>query len=153
VFVGIAAVLYFYFNGKRIRVIDSVAVLPFQNATGDKETEFLSDGISETLINNFTRIPSLRVTARSTAFRYKGKEIDPQRIANELSVGAILTGKVLQRGDSLSIQVDLINATDGSQIWGDSYNGKVSEILDLQQRIARDVSDNLKWKLSGEQRQ
>jgi TolB-like protein/Tfp pilus assembly protein PilF len=150
--VGITIVGYFFLT-KSGRAIDSVAVLPFQNVSGDKETEFLSDGISETLINNFTRIPTLRVTARSTAFRYRGKEIEPQQIGRELNVGAILSGKVLQRGDSLSIQVDLINVTDGSQIWGNSYNGKASEILDLQQRIARDVSERLRWKLSGAQEQ
>ena len=149
--VGLAA--YFVLVRKTSTAISSIAVLPLVNASGDKETEFLSDGISETLINNFTRIPTLRVTARSTAFRYKGKDIEPQQIGRELGVGAILTGKGLQRGDSLNIQVDLINATDGSQIWGNSYNGKASEILDLQQRIARDVSENLKWRLSGAQEQ
>jgi eukaryotic-like serine/threonine-protein kinase len=144
---------YYTFFAKRAGTFDSVAVLPFVNATGDQETEFLSEGISETLINNFTRIPSLRVTARSTAFRYKGKETDPQTIGRELNVGAILTGKVLQRGDSLSVQVDLINAADGTQIWGNQYNGKVAEILDIQQKIARDVSEQLKLKLSGAQEQ
>ena len=91
------------------------------------------------------------MTARSTAFRYKGKDVDLQKIGRELNVSTILTGKVLQRGDSLSIQVDLINMTDGSQIWGNQYNGKTSEILDVQQRIAHDVSESLKWKLSGAQ--
>ena len=151
--VSIAVGGYFYLTGKRARTIDSVAVLPFQNAGGDKETEFLADGISETLINNFTKISALRVTARSTAFRYKGKEIEPQQVGRELNVGAILTGKVLQRGGSLSIQVDLINAADGSQIWGNRYDGKAAEILDLQERLARDVSASLKWKLSGAQEQ
>jgi eukaryotic-like serine/threonine-protein kinase len=153
-FVSLALVVGgYFFSNKRAATFDSIAVLPLVNASGDKETEFLSDGISETLINNFTRIPALRITARSTAFRYKGKEIEPQAVGRELDVDAILTGKVLQRGDSLSIQVDLINANDGSQIWGNSYNGKPAEILDLQQRIARDVSDNLKWKLSGAEQQ
>ncbi len=94
---------YFAFFAKRAASFDSIAVLPFVNASGDKETEFLSDGISETLINNFTRIPALRVTARSTAFRYKGKDTEPQAVGKELNVGAILTGKVLQRGESLSV--------------------------------------------------
>lgn len=153
----IAAVLlvggYFAFFPKRAAAFDSIAVLPFVNASGDQETDFLSDGISETLINNFTKIPSLRVTARSTAFRYKGKETDPQTIGKEMNVGAILTGKVLSRGDSLSIQVDLIDASNGSQIWGNRYSGKTSEILNVQQSIARDVSEQLKLKLSGAQQQ
>lgn len=144
---------YYTFFAKRTETFDSVAVLPFVNASGNQETEFLSEGISETLINNFTRIPSLRVTARSTAFRYKGTEKDPPTIGRELNVGAILTGKVLQRGDSLSVQVDLINAADGTQIWGNQYNGKAAEILDIQQKIARDVSEQLKLKLSGAQEQ
>jgi eukaryotic-like serine/threonine-protein kinase len=144
---------YFAFFAKQASAFDSVAVLPFVNASGNQETEFLSEGISETLINNFTRIPSLRVTARSTAFRYKGTEKDLQIIGRELNVGAILTGKIMQRDDSLSVQVDLINAADGTQIWGNQYNGKTSEILDIQQRIGRDVSEQLKLKLSGAQEQ
>lgn len=143
---------YFAFFAKRAASqFDSIAVLPFVNASGNQETEFLSDGISETLINNFTRIPALRVTARSTAFRYKGKDTEPQTVGKELNVSAILTGKVLQRGDSLSVHVDLINVADGTQIWGNQYNGKASEILDIQQKIARDVSEQLKLKLSGAQ--
>jgi TolB-like protein/Tfp pilus assembly protein PilF len=139
---------YRYFTADTKR-INSIAVLPLVNASDNEDIDFLSDGISETLINNFTKVPSLRVTARSTAFRYKGREIDPQTIGHDLNVGAILTGRVLPRGDVLSIQIDLINTDDGSQIWGNQYNGKVSDILDLQQRIARDVSESLKWKLSG----
>ena len=81
----------------------------------------MSEGISETLIHNFTKIPALRVTARSTAFRYKDKEIEPQKVGKEPGVGAILMGKVLQRGDNLSVQVDLINVADGTQIWGNQY--------------------------------
>jgi TolB-like protein/Flp pilus assembly protein TadD len=161
VWLGVAAALviallvagYFAFFAKRAAAFDSVVVLPFVNAGGNQETEFLSEGITETLINNFTRIPSLRVIARSTAFRYKGRETDPQTIGRELNVAAILTGKVLQRGDSLSVQVDLINASDGTQIWGNRYNGRASEILDIQQRIGRDVSEQLKLKLSGAQEQ
>jgi len=159
---GIVAVLlgavlagtYFAFLAKRAAAFDSIVVLPFANASGDVETDFLSEGISETLINNFTRIPSLRVIARSTAFRYKGKDLDPQTIGRELNVGAILSGRVLQRGDALNIQVDLISAADGTQIWGNAYSSKASEVLDVEHRVARDVSEQLKLKLSGaEQRQ
>ncbi len=144
---------YRYFKPTGTEQISSIAVLPFVNASGDQETDFLSDGIAETLINNFTKIPELRVTARSTAFRYKGKDTDPQTIGKELNVGAILTGKVLSRGDTLSIQVDLIDTSNGSQIWGNRYSGKTSEILNVQQSMARDVSEHLKLKLSGAQEQ
>lgn len=142
---GLFGYRYYTPTGKQI---NSIAVLPLINASDDKDIGFLSDGISETLINNFTKIPTLRVTARSTAFRYKEREIDPQQIGRELNVGAILTGRVSPRGDVLSIQIDLINTADGSQIWGNQYSGKVSDVLDLQQRIVRDVSESLKWKLS-----
>jgi TolB-like protein/Tfp pilus assembly protein PilF len=142
-----------YFIGSGSDQINSIAVLPFVNASGDQETDFLSDGLAETLINSFTKIPSLRVTARSTAFRYKGKETEPQMVGKELNVGAILTGKVLLRGDRLSIQVDLIDVSDGAQIWGNRYDGRASEIINVQQNIARDVSEQLKLKLSGAQEQ
>lgn len=123
---------------------NSIAVLPFQNVNGDQNTEFLSDGIAETLINNFTKSGALRVTARSTAFRYRGRDSEPQTIGAELGVGVILTGKVWQIGEGLSIQVDLVNAADGTQIWGDKYDGKAADILEIQQKIARDVTGHLR---------
>ncbi len=133
--------------------INSIAVLPFTNASGDKETEFLADGIAETLINNFTKIADLKVAARSTAFRFRGREGEPKEVGRELGVGTILTGRLLQRGDSLSVQVDLIKASDGSQIWGNRYEGKSADIVNIQQRIATDVSSQLKLKLTGAQAQ
>jgi TolB-like protein/Flp pilus assembly protein TadD len=144
---------YRYFKPAVTEQINSIAVLPFVNASGDKETEFLSDGISETLINNFTKIPELKVTARSTAFRFRGREAEPKEIGRELGVGSVLTGKLLQRGDNISIQVDLVNTADGLQIWGNRYEGKTSEIVSIQQRIATDVSSQLKLKLTGAQAQ
>jgi serine/threonine protein kinase/tetratricopeptide (TPR) repeat protein len=151
--VALAGVGYVRYFKAPNAALDSLVVLPFANASGDKETEFLSDGITETLINNFTKIPTLHLIARSTAFRYKGQDLEPQRIGKELNVSAILTGKVLQRGDTLNIQVDLIDAVTGAEIWGEQYNGKASDILDTQQRIARDVSARLRLQLTGEQEQ
>lgn len=133
--------------------INSIAVLPFANASGDKETEFLSDGISETLINNFTKIPELKVAARSTAFRFRGREDEPKEIGRLLGVGSILTGKLIQRGDNISVQVDLVSTTNGLQIWGNRYEGKAADIVRIQQRIATDVSAQLKLKLTGAQTQ
>nr|ART36319.1 C598 [uncultured bacterium] len=152
---AISAVGYIAFSSKDVssNQINSIAVLPFVNASGDKETEFLSDGISETLINNFTKIPELKVAARSTAFRFRGREGDPKEIGRELGVGSVLTGKLIQRGESVSIQVDLVNTTDGLQIWGNRYEGKASDIVSIQQRIATDVSSQLKLKLTGAQAQ
>ncbi|HEY0004256.1 MAG TPA: protein kinase [Pyrinomonadaceae bacterium] len=146
-----ASFTYLRYFRKGRAAFDSIVVLPFVNASGDKETEFLSDGVTETLINNFTKIPALRIIARSTAFRYKGRDVDPQQVGRELKVSAILTGKVLQRGDLLNIQVDLIDATNGVEIWGEQYNGKAAEILDIQQRIARDVSERLRLQLTGDE--
>ncbi len=131
--------------------VNSIAVLPFQNVNGDQNTEFLSDGIAETLINNFTKSGALRVTARSTAFRYRGRDSEPQTIGAELGVGVILTGKVSQIADALSIQVDLVDAADGTQIWGDKYDGKASDILEIQQKIERDVTGQLR--LTGAEQQ
>ncbi len=153
ILIGAVALLGYRYFASSSGQINSIAVLPFANATGDKETEFLSDGISETLINNFTRIPELKVTARSTAFRFRGREGEPKEVGRELGVGSVLTGKLLQRGDSVSIQVDLVNTSDGLQIWGNRYEGKVSEIVSIQQRIATDVSSQLKLKLTGAQTQ
>jgi len=144
---------YRYFNVASSGQINSIAVLPFANATGDKEAEFLSDGIAETLINNFTKIPELKVTARSTAFRFRGREGEPLEVGRELKVSSMLTGRFMQRGDQLSIQVDLINTSDGAQIWGNRYEGKTSDIVSIQQRIATDVSSQLKLKLTGAQEQ
>jgi eukaryotic-like serine/threonine-protein kinase len=143
---------YRYYGGSSGQ-INSIAVLPFANASGDRETEFLADGIAETLINNFTKIPELKVTARSTAFSFRGRESEIKAIGAELGVGSILTGRLMQRGDQLGIQVDLINTSDGSQIWGNRYEGRSSDIVSIQQRIATDVSSQLKLKLSGAQQQ
>ena len=135
------------------RQINSIAVLPFSNVSGNKETEFLGDGISETLINNFTKIPDLKVTARSTAFSFRGREGEPKEIGRQLGVGSVLTGSLFQRGDNVSIQVDLVNTGDGHQIWGNRYEGKASDIVNIQQRIATDVSTQLKLKLNVAQAQ
>ena len=151
----LAAVVYFGYRQLTANdgQINSIAVLPFANASGDRETEFLADGIAETLINNFTKIPELKVAARSTAFSFRGRESEIKVIGAELGVGSILTGRLMQRGDQLGIQVDLINTSDGSQIWGNRYEGRSSDIVSLQQRIASDVSSQLKLKLSGAQQQ
>lgn len=124
--------------------VRSLAVLPFANTSGDKDTEFLSDGIAETLINSFTKITDLKVTARTTAFRFRGREGEPVEVGRELGVGAILTGTVLEQNDNVRVQVDLINAADGSQMWGSRYDSKLTDIVDIQQKIATDVASYLK---------
>ncbi len=150
VLAGFVGYRYFIPGGGQI---NSIAVLPFTNATGDMETDFLTDGIAETLINNFTKIPELRVTARSTAFRFRGREGEPMEVGRELKVGSMLTGRLMHRGDQLSIQVDLINTSDGAQLWGNRYDGRTSDLVSIQQRIATDVSQQLRLKLTGAQQQ
>jgi TolB-like protein/Tfp pilus assembly protein PilF len=148
--IGLGVVLY---RRNAAPPIDSIAVLPFVNATGDANAEYLSDGISETLINSLTQLQHLRVVARTTAFRYKGKETDPQTIGRELNVRAVLMGRVRQSGDTLNVQVDLVDATTGAQIWGQEYERKMVDALAVKQAISREITDKLRLKISGEERQ
>ena len=142
---------WFGLSRGRGQAIDSVAVLPFTNASGDPNTEYLSDGISEGIINNLSQLPNLRVMARSTVFRYKGKEADPQKVGHDLGVRAVLAGRLLQRGDTLVIQTELIDVDKGSQLWGEQYNRKLSDLLAVQSELSRDISERLRVKLSGEE--
>ena len=131
--------------------ISSVAVLPFVNSSGDPETEYLSDGITESLINNLSQLPHLQVMARSTVFRYKGPNVDPLQAGRELKVGAVLTGRVTQRGDTLVIAAELVNVAQGNQLWGEQYNRKLTDILAVQTEIAKAITDKLELRLTGEQ--
>ncbi len=133
--------------------IDSIAVLPFVNASQDPNAEYLSDGITESIINSLSRLSQLRVAARSTVFRFKGREQDPQKTGRELNVRAVVSGKVTQRGDTLFIQADLVDVADGSQIWGDRYDRKLSDILRVQEEIAKEISEKLRLRLTGEDRE
>lgn len=135
------------------RSINSLAVLPFVNDGGDENSEYLSDGLSEELINNLSQLPQLKVIARSSTFKYKGREYDPQEVASALGVGAIVTGQVAQRGENLVISVEMINALDKTRIWGESYRRKISDAQNIQEEIARTVSEKLRLKLSGTQSQ
>jgi serine/threonine-protein kinase len=136
-------------SARQRRPIDSLVVLPFANAGGDPEVEFWSDGITETIINALARVPGLRVTARSTAFRYKGREIDPLTAGQELKVRGIVTGRVVLRGDVLVIQAELIDLSDGSQLWGERFSRPVAEVLAVESEIARQISENLRLHLAG----
>jgi serine/threonine protein kinase/Flp pilus assembly protein TadD len=130
---------------------DSVAVLPFSNS-GGSETEYLSDGITESLINNLSVIPRIRVLPRSVAFRYKGRDVDPREAGRELNVGLLLTGKVLQRGERLSVQAELVNTLEQKQFWGERFNRTFSDIFEVEEEIARNICERLRTKLSGEDR-
>jgi eukaryotic-like serine/threonine-protein kinase len=132
--------------------IDSIAVLPFVNTSGDPNAEYLSDGVTEGVINSLSRLPQLHVMARSTVFRYKGRSDDPQKIGQDLKVRAVLTGRVVQRGDALDVQAELVDVFSGSQLWGEDYSRKLSNASGIQQEIARDISDNLRLRLTPEQK-
>jgi serine/threonine-protein kinase len=147
-----AAFAYLSYRGSRLPGITSVAVLPFMNANGDPEIEYLSDGVSESLINSLSQLPQLKVIARSSSFRYKGKDVDPQEVAKALGVEAIVTGRVTQRGDSLMISTELVDARDRTQIWGAQYNRKLTDLVSLQAEIAREIVEKLKLKVSGEEK-
>jgi serine/threonine protein kinase/Tfp pilus assembly protein PilF len=146
VFLIAAGILAVYFlRGKpQASTIDSVAVLPFVNATGDPGNEYLSDGLTESLISALSQLPELKVMARSTVFRFKGKEDDPQKIGQTLQVSALLMGRIAQRGDEVSVQADLVNTSDGSELWGAHYVRKAADITEVQSDITRDVAKRLR---------
>ena len=133
--------------------ITSIAVLPFENKSSDADTDYLSDGLAESLIYRLSQIPNLKVSPTSSVFRYKGKETDPQIIAKELGVDSVLTGRIVQRGDNLTVSVNLVDTRNGKSLWGEQYERKMSELLATQREIAVEITNNLKIKLSGESEQ
>ncbi|MFY9222387.1 MAG: protein kinase [Blastocatellia bacterium] len=135
------------------KTIDSLVILPLINADADTKLDYLCDGITESIINIMSRLPKLRVIARTTAFRYKNKDIELETIAKELSVGAVLTGRVLQQDEYLTIQVELVDVSSNSQLWGEHYHRKNTDIFALQEEIAKQVSKKLKLKLSSKEKQ
>ena len=146
---AIASVIYFT-SASRKHVIDSLAVLPFANTSGDPNTESLTDGFTEGVISTLSRVPSLRVRSFSSVYRFKGQQVNPQSVADDLRVHAVLTGRVSQRDDNLTVNIELVDALDNSHLWGKQYNHKFSEILLLQEEISKDISEKLDLSLSGE---
>jgi TolB-like protein/Tfp pilus assembly protein PilF len=152
--VGIALVVifiagYFYLSLSRTTAIQSIAVMPFVNESGNADIEYLSDGMTETLISSLSQLPNLSVKARSSVFRFKGKQTDPQTIGKELNVQAILNGRIVQRGDQLTLSLELVDVATENAIWSQQYTRKQADLVSLQSEIARDVSGKLKSKLSG----
>ena len=134
-------------------LIDSVAVLPFANIGGDPETEYLSDGITESLINSLSHISKLRVVPRSTVFRYKGQASAPEKIGRELNVQGVVTGRVTRRGDTFVVGAELIDVSRESQLWGEQYSEKLAAVLGLQEEISKAIADNLRIQLNGKEQQ
>jgi eukaryotic-like serine/threonine-protein kinase len=150
---GLAGVAAWYLRSGRIAQIDSIAVLPFTNGGGDANTDYLSDGITESLIDNLAHVPELKVKSRNSVFRYKGKDVDVQKAGNDLGVSALVSGRVVPRGDSIEVGAELTDVRDSTVIWGQHYRGKSADIISLQQQIAGDLAQKLRSKLSGSEKQ
>lgn len=144
--------IYFQLFATRTQPIDSVAVLPFVNVGASPETEYLSDGITESLTNSLSQVPGLKVMSRNSVLRYKGIVTDAQQAGTTLGVRAVLTGKVIQRGNDLIVSAELVDVRDNSHLWGESYDRKISDLQDMQMELARDISQQLRLKLNSEPR-
>jgi eukaryotic-like serine/threonine-protein kinase len=152
VLVALAAVAYFFYTTSGGEAIDSVAVLPFVNASADPNTEYLSDGISDSVINSLSRLPNLKVISLNRVLGYKGQQVDAQAVGRELNVKAVLMGRLTQQGDNLAISTELVDVRDNSHLWGNQYGRKVSDILVIPGEIARQISDGLGLRLTGEEK-
>ncbi|NNF00049.1 MAG: protein kinase [Pyrinomonadaceae bacterium] len=141
---------FYLFNGDS-KQIESIAVMPFVNESGDKDVEYLSDGMTETLISSLSNIPNLSVKARTTVFYYKGKEISPKNIGEELGVQAVLLGRLVQRGEDLKLNLELVDTATLDVIWSENYDRKMNNLVALQSEIAKEVSEKMRLKLSGEE--
>jgi TolB-like protein len=154
ILMAVAGIWYWHSNTKtNSGQIESIAVIPFTSVGGNADTDFLSDGLTESLIDSLAHVPQLKVKSRNSVFRYKGKEVDVQKVGKELTVDALLTGRVVQRGDTVQVSADLTNVQDNTTIWGEQYERKSSDILSLQQQIAGDIADKLRSKLTGAEKQ
>ena len=142
VIVVIAAATYYFGSSGRPR-INSVAVLPFSNASGDPNTEYLSDGITEGVIDRLSELPNMKVISRTSAFHFKGRDIEPEKVAKELGVEALVMGRVVQRGDDVSVSAELVYAHEDKQLWGEQYNRKITDALRVEEEIANHISDKL----------
>ncbi len=131
----------------------SIAVLPFDNQNRDPDTDYLSDGIPESIINSLSQLSQLKVMARSAVFHYKGKQVDPRKVGHDLGVGAVLMGRLIQQGDNLTIRTELVNVLDGTELWGQQYNRKLADVFEVQEEIAKEISEKLRLKLSGSEKQ
>ena len=151
VLLATAGLSYYRFAGHTGETIDSVAVLPFVNASGDPNTEYFSDGITESLINSLSQLPNLKIKSRDSVFHYKGKDTDAQQVGRELGVRAIFKGRLTQQGDTLAISAELIDARNDDHIWGQQYNRKLADIFVLQEEIAKEITDQLRVRLTGEE--
>jgi serine/threonine-protein kinase len=152
VLLGIGLATYYFSKRDTGAAIDSIAVLPFENRSAESDTEYLSDGLAESLIYRLSQFPNLRVSPTSMVFRYKGQQLDVVKIGKELGVTAVLSGRITQRDDNLTISAELIDVRDNKLLWGEKYDRKMSDLLSTQRQIAREIVDRLKLKVSGEEK-
>ncbi|MGH9959191.1 MAG: winged helix-turn-helix domain-containing protein, partial [Pyrinomonadaceae bacterium] len=136
-----------------VDAIDSVAVMPFVNVSGDPKTEYLADGISDDVISSLAQIPNLKVIALNSVLRYKGKQTDPQAVGRELNVRAVLIGRLVQQGDDLAISTELVDVRDNHLLWRQQYNRKLADILTVKTAIAQEISGGLRLRLSGKEKE
>ena len=148
--VTIAVITYVTRSNKKS--INSLAILPFVNSTSDPNTEHLSEGITESLINNLSQVPTLRVMARTTVFSFNGQNVDSRKVGSDLGVDAVVTGRVTQLADTLVIQVDLVDVSSGAQIWGERFNRKLTDVVTMQEEISREISEKLHLRMTDEER-
>ncbi len=154
IFAGSYFVYLRFSRANRGNTIRSVAVLPLVNNTNDADSEYLSDGISESLINSLGQLPGIKVIARNSSFKYKGSNVDPQDAARALGVDAVLIGRVSQVGDNLAISAELVSAHDSAHAWGEQYTRRRSDVLQLQSEISQEIAQTLRLRLTpGEQKQ
>lgn len=144
---GVGSYLKYGRSGKQI---SSIAVLPFQNKSADQNTEYLSDGLAESLIYRMSQLPNLKVSPTSSVIRYKGKDVDVAKIASELGVDAVMTGRLSQIDDNLTISVELVDVRNNNLLWGEQYNRKMSDLLATQREIAAEIASKLQLELSGD---
>ena len=152
--IAIAAAGIWYWRAKAgASQIESIAVLPFATVGGNADTDLLSDGLTESLMASLAHVPELKVKSRNSVFRYKGKETDVQQIGKDLTVDALLTGRVVQHGDTVQVNAELTNVNDNTEIWGGQYERKAADVISLQEQIAGDIASKLRSKLSGAEKQ
>lgn len=151
---GIATFAYFTrSSGSTSEAISSIAILPFANVGGDQNMEYLSDGLSESLINSLSQLGHLKVISRGSVFKYKGKDVDPVEVARVLNVQAIVTGRVIQLGDQLQVSAELVDVRDKTQLWGEQYKRKASDLLNVQTEISQQIAEKLRLRLTNAEQQ
>jgi serine/threonine protein kinase/Tfp pilus assembly protein PilF len=154
ILVAAAAGGFYFLRGKpQSQQIESIAVLPFVNATDDPNNEYMTDGLTDSLIGALSQLPNMKVMARSTVFRYKGNQELPQQIGKDLQVSAVLMGRVTEHGGELGVQADLVNTADGTELWGNHYALKMADLMHVQSDISRDLSGKLSMRMGADQMQ